>query len=1114
VPTQYSATHKSFYYRLCLIIAGLVALVFAAVSAPPVETDWWIFAALFLFFFFQALFPFSLIVGEYTILHMTALGAGLLYGPAVAGWLVVLGSLAGYGVRRYLNQDPLKSRLTPSRSLLESCWSAAAILLAMVLGFYLAGWLKGWSGPQFTSALPVEMVLAAIYYTAIHIFGILGDIATRLPASFSSHQRDFTWLALLELLPLPFILITIQAYPTVGTATLLLLGGVPSLLAVLFSGISRANASLQRSLEELTTINQVSQALRTTIRMDELLPAIQKQVSKFLGVQNFYVAVYDEQADRLWYPLAVKNGIRQNWQPRHLEDRLTDRVIRERLPILIPSNASEELARIGLPVGEDAPMAWMGVPLMSSDKVIGCLAVFSQSPDIEFTAADLDLITILSGQVNVAIANTLLYEQVQQRARHLETLNQFSSLTVACLDPGEVLAQACRSVTKLGGGTRSAAYLYDLGQGSILLAQSYQLSDEFVDHNRSFSFTKARRTQCLDSGMPFLVVDASQADLDAAFLSMLAREGIGAFGDFPLTSPDGQIGYLSIYYDELHDFAPEEVELLRTLAAQAAMAVSNARLHARTDLALSRRLHQLSILETIGRELSGEIQSERLFEMILDYAIEFTDAVWGSLCLIEQATQRALVKAWRGYPERPDIFFVGEGLNQQAIQCQEVVYLPAVSQEPEYIDHTRGKAQSHLSVPLVHESQVLGVLSLESDHTDAFTAGDIGFVNQLANQAAVAVVNAALYADVTRVRDRLAAVLDTVGEGILLVEARGRIVLANKALHRITGLQPEKFLDHCFSELPQGVLAMFGYTPAQASQLIAALGASAVFSPAKVTITRQGLSPEIFVERIITPVFEGAGQSRGWMIVLRDVTEEQQIAQARELITETLVHDLRSPISAVLGALEVMEDALPSRAGDETDITGQALNVARRGAHRVLALIETLMDIARLQSGKMDILPARTELKPLVSNMLNEFIAQANEYGVILRNDVPEDIPHLNVDQGKITRVLANLVDNALKFSPSGGQIAIAARPMPGQKVLIQVSDNGPGIPEDYREKVFERFSQVPGLRGRRRGTGLGLTFCRLAVEAHQGNIWVESNPAGGSLINLTLPCVDEEPYS
>jgi signal transduction histidine kinase len=109
--------------------------------------------------------------------------------------------------------------------------------------------------------------------------------------------------------------------------------------------------------------------------------------------------------------------------------------------------------------------------------------------------------------------------------------------------------------------------------------------------------------------------------------------------------------------------------------------------------------------------------------------------------------------------------------------------------------------------------------------------------------------------------------------------------------------------------------------------------------------------------------------------------------------------------------------------------------------------------------------------------------------------------------------VVANLVDNALKYSPSGGQVSVLAQLEAEKEVSICVRDNGPGIPEEFRQKIFERFSQIPGMRGRRRGTGLGLAFCKLAVEAHSGRIWVESNASGGSDFVFTLPVFEAGEY-
>ena len=135
----------------------------------------------------------------------------------------------------------------------------------------------------------------------------------------------------------------------------------------------------------------------------------------------------------------------------------------------------------------------------------------------------------------------------------------------------------------------------------------------------------------------------------------------------------------------------------------------------------------------------------------------------------------------------------------------------------------------------------------------------------------------------------------------------------------------------------------------------------------------------------------------------------------------------------------------------------------------------------------------------------------------MLLNQVPPDLPPLWIDQDKVMRVFTNLIDNSLKFTPSGGRIALSAfveespprRGVMRRFAVCQVLDTGPGIPDEYRARIFDRFAQVKGRKGRRAGSGLGLAFCKLAVEAQSGRIWVENRPEGGSAFSFTLPLAE-----
>ena len=168
------------------------------------------------------------------------------------------------------------------------------------------------------------------------------------------------------------------------------------------------------------------------------------------------------------------------------------------------------------------------------------------------------------------------------------------------------------------------------------------------------------------------------------------------------------------------------------------------------------------------------------------------------------------------------------------------------------------------------------------------------------------------------------------------------------------------------------------------------------------------------------------------------------------------------------------------------------------------------MDISKFQADSLILDRAPLDIKKLSVQTLEEFLMQANEFGILMKDEVPNDLVKAYADKGKLKRVITNLLDNALKYTPSGGQIVISASECNNNMVMLRVSDTGPGIPEEYRDRIFERFGQVPGQHRREQGYGLGLTYCRLAIEAHGGRIWVEPGSGGGSVFSITLPIAEK----
>ena len=1259
---------RQIFQIAILVLAAVLGVINLTMDRQPAFFTAVAISSLFVAFLSN--FKFRIFEPGVTLIHVVSLGTGILYGPTAAISSVIigipLGTLFPYILPRFFPRE------RQGREGISCIFVEVAIgVIPLGLSFALFDWQAGIADIQGSPEL-ANILWLNITFAGLHLG--LTVLDCMFYGSFLPNRlgQNLTVLALIELVPLPFLLLTVVAFPASQLGSLAALGGIPAILSLLMYSISRAQRTLERRVRDLTTLEHVSNQLRSTTDMESLLSAIHQQVSQLLKVESFYVALYDPVKSEIWYPLAVKYGERRSWPARPLADRLTDRVILEGEAIMLPRNARAELERIGLPTGEEAMNSWLGVPLITPERTIGCLAVFSASPGSEMSTSDQNLLTILSGQASVAINNAILFDKLRDRANQMENLNEISALITESLDLDEVLAKVCQAVIQLGASQKSAIFLLTEDQSKVTLAHADGLSKSFAGAGGMAEASNGFYSPCLTTGNPYLVADVHQAELSTALAGWLEREQIAGFGDFPLTTPDGQIGYLSVFFESKPAFATDQLELLETLASQAALAVANARLYARTDLDLSQRVRQLSILETIGRELAAVTYSDQLFEMILDFGLEFTGAPWGSLVLYHQQQDQILIKASRGYQERQTRFAANFGITSRIIHQKHPIIVNDVSLDSDFMNLTGEKISSQLSTPLIRENQVLGALTLESPDLEAFDNEDQAFVSQLANQAAVALVNAQLYdetqhhlreqtnlynmstqlvgnlamesildilagaigemiqaastsiysweensdrytlrsrstivqpgahellpdelsiaqsrklqaqvlhqsswtttyaelnlgnnsecsnckvllfpistfnrhygiilaqvghdpvggeqntrlpeavvaqasiaiqnallfEDQERYKNRLEAVLNSVGDGVLMINTLGLIVLVNQPVERLTDMPGHILRNTPFDKLPNQALRTVGYTREQARELLADLQAEKTPAVRKIAVERSIPSPTKILESVTAPVWGHTQRIIGLIIVLRDITEEHEISQAREMITQTLVHDLRSPMGTIQNALELIDESTTD-SETRSSLVDQSISIANRATHRVLGLVDSLLDIAQMESGEMDLKREGLNLTETIDQLLVDFLPQAQSIGIVISADLEPELPDIFVDPEKFNRILMNLIDNALKFTPTGKQIAIRARQSEANQVEIQVCDNGPGIPDGYQDRVFDRFGQVPGQLGRRRGSGLGLTFCQLAVEAHGGRIWYEKPAEVGSIFAFCLP--------
>jgi signal transduction histidine kinase len=256
------------------------------------------------------------------------------------------------------------------------------------------------------------------------------------------------------------------------------------------------------------------------------------------------------------------------------------------------------------------------------------------------------------------------------------------------------------------------------------------------------------------------------------------------------------------------------------------------------------------------------------------------------------------------------------------------------------------------------------------------------------------------------------------------------------------------------------------------------------------------------LRRYAAPV-SAAGETLGWMEVFDDVTQAHELDQMKSEFISTVSHELRSPLTSIKGALALMLD------GKLDEESHELVAVSKRNADRLVRLVNDILDLSKLEAGKLQLDLRPLDPSALCSDAAASLDGWAQKAGVRLRTCVEPALPCVRADADRIAQVLANLLSNALKFSPRGAEVVLSAARDPRGGVVFRVEDHGPGIAPEFRDKLFTRFAQADRHRREQSGTGLGLAISRALVLEHRGEIWVESELGRGAAFSFMLPGED-----
>jgi NtrC-family two-component system sensor histidine kinase KinB len=868
--------------------------------------------------------------------------------------------------------------------------------------------------------------------------------------------------------------------------------------------------------------NEINQAIDVSVTLDELLDNILNKLKRLFSFTSGAISLWNPKTEQLVIRGCIGPVVRLD-EVVPLDEGYASWLVQEREPLL----------REGTQEQTPGFQSYVGVPLLSGAKLVGTLELFSDRMGA-FSMAALDVLQAVGNYVAVAIEGARMQRETLLRAEEMAIMNSLSAAVSASLNLDELLEIIVYSVCQAIGCDRSAVFLMDNERGVLSLAKSQGLSEDFVRQNQNIRPDLEGKGQVVLDRYPLVVSDLRRWESPAQFASLLGQERILAFVDLPLRGREHVLGALTVYYDHPHIFEESELELLRSIANQVTLALENARLYERTDRALARRVSQLAAIEEIGRELTSTLDITRVFNLVLQRAMGTTGASAGYLAVCDPDCDELELIVDSGYPpgtlERywTDGFPTTDGIVRQVARTGKTSLANDVRTAPNYVAYLPDTS-AQLVVPIVKDAGVLGVVALESSRSEGFSPDDVRFTTQLAELAAIAIDNARLFEQVREGRDNLQAILDSTQEAVLVIGRDNRVVLANPKIEEMSSLSAQVLVGRRVSTLVaesgSQVATLLGCPDNDAEQVFDLLDATS--DQVTKRIYELPGPPSRHIEQATTPVIDKDGTVVGRLIVFRDVSEERRLALMRQDLTDMIIHDLRSPLTAVIGGVQVANDLLESSA--DTSVIHHALDMANQSCNHLMSLVDSLLDISRLEAGQMPLEPHPILLPQLTLSVIQQMRPIAERESVTLELLATPTTPPVYADYELVNRVLVNLVDNALKHSPRNTAVIIEIAPeflneaqhltdpaggeatpsAYSAMVRCTVSDAGPGIPNEFRLRVFERFAQ---LDGRRRGKGLGLAFCRLAVQAHGGRIWVEDNADGkGSAFSFTLPVVPPE---
>ena len=589
----------------------------------------------------------------------------------------------------------------------------------------------------------------------------------------------------------------------------------------------------------------------------------------------------------------------------------------------------------------------------------------------------------------------------------------------------------------------------------------------------------------------------------------------GSFAIVPLKHKDRVLGVINLTNRaDGTSFSEEDLALLQALANQATIAIENSYLVSQLNKdkeQLHRRAFESDILCQVSSSIRYGLGYQHLIELLASSLEQLLDYdVFCSLLVVDGDEDFEV----RTRHDVPGAYV--EGIKHRLLHDLESrPHGAAVRQKTEALKaeldagSQSASAGSTIGVPLEVSGQAMGMIYVASQNENAFAAEDAELLESIVQKMAQTVER--LQSTIRGEQDKMQSMVSSMAEGVVMFDVHGDLTVLNDKARSMLGLSPgEEFTAQTFlKSILWKEIAAFLDQPADEKGTVEEFTVGADAEPVTLLVS-------------LTPVTNDRSENLGRLAVIRDVTRERELDRMKADFVAVVSHELRTPLASIKMFISNLIDGIE---GEINEGQRDTLGRVAKNVDRLSRLINDLLDLSKLEAGKMQIRLAALDINEALESIAQVFTPTAEEKAVAVRLDAPDHLPVLWADPDRFDQVLTNLVGNALKFTPESGEVTIGAsyrKPEPAEQlhqqdspsplsgegyVVISVTDTGPGIPEDDIEQVFDKFYQTDHSMTRKTGgTGLGLPICREIITKHGGRIWATSELGKGATFAFEIP--------